>query len=507
MLKNVTPAVERALATACRCARSAGAADVAPEHILMGLLSEPDGRATSLLVGAGFDPGRYATSSVGCGTEKAIDESPKAPSLSAAAERVVAEARHLAVSDVADRAVSSEQLLIALLRMDKSCRERLEDCGLNMTRLAAAIENQNEPLALDEPLVLSDHPDELGIARILDANANRTREGLRAVEDYCRFALEDATLTAEFRRLRHAVTEALAELPARLVLQARDADSDVGRDMQAVAGSERATLAGVVQANLKRAQEGLRALAEYSRHYGARTAAHFERLRHDAYTLERSVLMGRAARERLAGARLCVLVSGGGCAASLEWTIAEAAAGGADIFQLREKGLGDRELLERARRVRQATRRAGALFIMNDRPDIARLVEADGIHLGQDDMPVRQARRIVGPDALVGVSTHDVGQVRQAVLDGADYLGVGPTFASSTKSFDGLAGLEFVRQVASATSLPAFVIGGITAENVRDVALAGGKRVAVSAAVCQSDDPRSGALRLRHGLESREPSA
>src|SRR5205085_7136644 len=125
--------------------------------------------------------------------------------------------------------------------------------------------------------------------------------------------------------------------------------------------------------------------------------------------------LGADARERLADARLYVLLSAGGCRAALDWTIAEAADGGAQVFQLREKQLGDRELLERARDVRRWTRKAGVLFIVNDRPDVARLAEADGVHLGQDDLPVREARRVLGPVALVGVSTHTIEQVRHAV--------------------------------------------------------------------------------------------
>src|SRR5204862_5034719 len=128
--------------------------------------------------------------------------------------------------------------------------------------------------------------------------------------------------------------------------------------------------------------------------------------------------------------------------------------GGAHIIQLRETTLGDRELLERTRNVRRWTRQAGLLFVVNDRPDIARLVEADGVHLGQDDLPVKEARRIVGPDLLVGVSTHSIEQVRRAVLDGASYLGVGPAFASTTKEFEHFPGLEFVRQASAETSLP-----------------------------------------------------
>src|SRR5205814_7386366 len=125
-------------------------------------------------------------------------------------------------------------------------------------------------------------------------------------------------------------------------------------------------------------------------------------------------------------------------------------------------------------------------FIMNDRPDIARLVEARAVHLGQDELPVKEARRILGPDALIGVSTHNLDQVRQAILDGASYLGVGPTFPSETKSFAEFPGLEFVRQASAETSLPLFVIGGISARTLPAAVAAGTKRIAVSQAVCQA---------------------
>src|SRR5207248_3818354 len=197
-------------------------------------------------------------------------------------------------------------------------------------------------------------------------------------------------------------------------------------------------------ANLKRLQEALRTLEEFGKLHGPDLGRAVEALRYRSYTLERAVLLGADARQRLAGARLYVLLTRSRCAAALDWTIAEAAAGGATVFQLREKGRGDRELLALARDVRRWTHQAGALFLVNDRPDIARLVEADGVHLGQDDLPVKEARRVLGPDALVGVSTHGVDQLRQAVLDGASYVGVGPTFPSGTKDFAELAGVEFV---------------------------------------------------------------
>ncbi|MFO0825855.1 MAG: thiamine phosphate synthase [Gemmataceae bacterium] len=195
-----------------------------------------------------------------------------------------------------------------------------------------------------------------------------------------------------------------------------------------------------------------------------------------------------------------MLLTGSQCTASLDWTIAQAAAGGADIVQLREKNLTDRELLARARDVRRWTKTAGVLFIVNDRPDIARLVEADGVHLGQDDLPVSEARRMVGAGALIGVSTHTIEQVRQAVRDGADYLGVGPVFPSKTKEFDHFPGLDFVRAANAETALPAFALGGIGLENLGQVVTAGARRIAVGSAVAASDDPERVAALLRAGV-------
>jgi thiamine-phosphate pyrophosphorylase len=205
----------------------------------------------------------------------------------------------------------------------------------------------------------------------------------------------------------------------------------------------------------------------------------------------------------LAAARLYVLVSEALCRASLVGTVSEVLAGGAQVIQLREKTMADRVLLEMARDIAKMARSAGALFIINDRPDIALLAGADGVHFGQDDLSVHDARRLLGPDALIGVSTHNLEQVRGAILAGADYLGVGPTFASRTKQFDDFPGLEFVRQVAAETALPAFVLGGVTAANLGDVLAAGGTRVAVSHAVCAAEDPKGVAQALRNVLERR----
>ncbi len=349
--------------------------------------------------------------------------------------------------------------------------------------------------------------DDINLARILDAAANRAREALRVLEDYCRFTLNDAFLSGELKRLRHELADALAVLPHQHLLEARETERDVGRDLTASGEESRPSLAAVLQANCKRLQEALRSLEEFGKVRSPELGRTLEKLRYQSYTLERAITLRGLARERLADVRLCVLITESACTGPMERIIQEAAAGGAGMIQLREKHLSDVQLLESAHKVRRWTSQAGILFIVNDRPDIARLVNADGVHLGQDDMPVMEARQILGPKLLIGVSTHTLDQVRQAVLDGASYIGVGPTFSSGTKNFAAFPGLDFVREAMRETSLPAFAIGGISVENIGQAAAAGARRVAVSQAICQASNPRLVVEQLLNelGLRDAEP--
>jgi len=162
-------------------------------------------------------------------------------------------------------------------------------------------------------------------------------------------------------------------------------------------------------------------------------------------------------------------------------TVEEALKGGVDIVQLREYSLADSELLAMARRVRELTLAHKALFIVNNRPDIAELSDADGVHLGQEDLPVAEARKILGDGKLIGVSTHGMDQARKAVADGADYIGVGPVYPTQTKkNVVPAVTLDYVKQVASSgLQVPFFAIGGIKLHNLEEVLAAGARRVAV----------------------------
>ncbi|HZY85535.1 MAG TPA: thiamine phosphate synthase [Gemmataceae bacterium] len=498
MIPESTPAVLRALERAQRYATGRGAAQVEPLDLLHGLLEEEEGHAAALAANAGLDRAAYLRARGATASDAPSPVLPLHPRTGAALE----EARRLARELTGEGSVSGESLLPALVRAGPELAGYLGPLGLLAERLESGVQaREAPPLPLEEPLVLADATERIDTARVLDAAANRAREGLRAVEDYCRFVLDDAFLTGRLKELRHGLAEALADLPPGLLLEARETERDIGTALSTPAEMQRTSLLDVARANLKRLQEALRTLEEFGKVLSPRLGQAVEGLRYRAYTLERAILLGSTARHRLEAARLYVLLSGETCTAALDWTIAEAAAGGAHVIQLREKGLSDRELLERARQVRQWTRQAGVLFILNDRPDLARLCEADGVHLGQDDLPVKEARRILGPDALVGVSTHNIEQVRQAVLDGASYIGVGPTFPSGTKNFAELAGPDFIRAAAAETTLPAFAIGGINRETIAKAVAAGAWRVAVSQAIARADDPRRAAAELLRLLE------
>jgi thiamine-phosphate pyrophosphorylase len=181
-----------------------------------------------------------------------------------------------------------------------------------------------------------------------------------------------------------------------------------------------------------------------------------------------------------------------------EQFITDIIAGGVDIIQLRDKQADDRTLLSRSRILKNCIAASGrdVLFIMNDRPDLAVLAGADGVHVGQEELPATLVRQMVG-NLLVGISTHSIEQARQAVLDGADYIGAGPVFESATKEFSQLAGLDYLREVAAEISIPAFAIGGINEDNLDEVFQTGIRRVAVSSALLDSDNPKDTAERWK----------
>ncbi len=197
-------------------------------------------------------------------------------------------------------------------------------------------------------------------------------------------------------------------------------------------------------------------------------------------------------RERLERARLYLV-----CDDRPDAFLERALRGGVDIVQLRLKGAGEDAILGAARRFATVCARHGALFIVNDRPDLAAAAGADGVHVGQDDVTVADARAAVGPERLVGLSTHSPAQIEAAA--GVDYIGVGPVHATPTKPGRPAVGLDLVRYAARHASVPFFAIGGIDAGNVESVRAAGAERIAVVRALTEAEDPeRAAAALLQH---------
>jgi len=201
-------------------------------------------------------------------------------------------------------------------------------------------------------------------------------------------------------------------------------------------------------------------------------------------------------RRRLARMRLYVVTSAAQTRERTEDVVRAAVAGGADVVQLRRKGDEGLESFRLAERCRRITAEGGVLLVINDRLDIAMGVDADGVHLGQDDLPLQLARSL-WPGHIVGRSTHSIGQALAAQTEGADYIGVGPVHATPTKPGRPATGLEFVSDVAQTIAIPWVAIGGIDAGTVDAVLRAGARAVAVVRAVADAGDPEHAARALR----------
>lgn len=344
----------------------------------------------------------------------------------------------------------------------------------------------------------------IAIARMMDANANRAREALRVLEDYARFALNDQPLAHDLKNMRHTLAQILESLGAADATLSRDTGHDVGTANKTAREFQRTALSDVVLAAGKRLSEAFRVLEECAKTLDTAAAGRIERLRYRGYELEQILLrtVGQAnAQERMRQVRLYVLLTESLChpaAGGWEKTLDALLASGVHAIQLREKHLPDGEFVRRARRFVGRCRDKGVIAIVNDRPDIALLAGADGVHVGQTDMSCVDIRKLAGSNLIVGVSTERLEQAWQALRDGATYVGVGPMFPTTTKEKPRLAGPAYAQEVIAQLPLPAVAIGGITPHNLASLTAVGVRTVAVCAAIIADPDP---AARCRDFLE------
>jgi thiamine-phosphate pyrophosphorylase len=306
--------------------------------------------------------------------------------------------------------------------------------------------------------------------------------------------------------MRHALAAMIGELGDIPLVQARNVAEDAGRLEQTEQEYRRESIAELLIANLRRAQQSMRVLEESLKGISRPLALRAEALRYELYQLESAAASSDEGRRGLGHAHLCALLDGRDDLDQFTSLATELVEAEIDLIQLRDKSLSDRELLARSAILRRLTEGRATRWIVNDRADLAALAGADGVHLGQDDISVAQARRIVGPRRWIGVSTHSLEQAEQAVFDGANYLGVGPTFASQTKHFEQLCGLDCVAEIVSQIAIPCFAIGGITLHNVDQLTASCVRRVAVGNAIVGASSPgqtvRQFLAKLRGGAEA-----
>lgn len=343
--------------------------------------------------------------------------------------------------------------------------------------------------------------------RLVDASLNRFAEGLRYLEDVARFLLNDGGLTARLKSLRHALIASDWQFQKQL-LDSRDASGDVGVGLEVPQTERPQDLPSSVVANSRRVQEALRTLEEFSKVVtlpAHLSSAKLESARFEVYNIEKE-LLGRLLRQDAAKRirAVYVIIDSEALRGCRHVDITrQAIRGGATVIQLRDKTMDRGKLLPIAQEMKQACAEAGALFFINDYLDLALAVQADGLHVGQTDLPVAIVRKLVPLDMLVGCSVYNAEQAVKAEVDGADYVAIGALFPTPSKESI-VVGLDALRKVRQAVSLPVVAIGGITLENAADVKAAGADSICVISAVLGAPSPEDATRRLLKRFEGKD---
>jgi len=328
---------------------------------------------------------------------------------------------------------------------------------------------------------------------------------LRVLEDVARFILNDAELCQQLRTLRHDLARETESLSVELLSQ-RDAGHDVGHmsSREKELNMKTSSLQGLldlVTANAKRVEESLRVVEELAKLpeiSSVLNSASFDQARFALYTLERDLISRILRRDKIEGmAGLYVILDRQFLVGSDEQDIArQIIEGGARVIQLRDKQSKMGELLLVAQKLRELCSKADVLFIINDYLDLAMAVDADGLHVGQEDLPLPVVRRELPIDKIVGCSVTTLSQATKAQAEGADYIAVGSIFPTTTKKEATVVGLNILKELKRTISTPLVAIGGINQNNIGEVVSAGADAIAVISAVLDEEDIRTAVQKL-----------
>lgn len=338
------------------------------------------------------------------------------------------------------------------------------------------------------------------IYRVIDANINRVSEGIRVLEDFYRFVLDDRAISKELRDLRHLVRKTYS---SKNLIKYRDSKKDVGKETSKESKLDnKTTTEELVVANFKRVQEGLRSIEESLKIIGLyEEAKEYEVMRFKSYDLEKKIYIKRKFIETDIYGITGEEFGNGRNSVEIARELVKA---GVKVIQYREKNKSKLEKYRDCYAIRKLTEMEDVVFIVNDDVDIALSVGADGIHIGQQDMPISMVRDMVGT-MLIGVSTHKPEQAIKAQEEGADYIGVGPIFSTNTKqNIEASEGLKYVKWVSENIEIPQVNIGGIKEENVLEVKQNGGKCFAMISEIINKEDVENKVKSIRSKLNEWE---
>jgi thiamine-phosphate pyrophosphorylase len=272
--------------------------------------------------------------------------------------------------------------------------------------------------------------------------------------------------------MRHILGELIqSPLLNKKLIARRDVVSDMGQPVSRAVNKKQGLkdISGILNANCKRLQEALRVLEEYTKTINPQMAHKISQLRFEAYDIEQKIRFAIEIKNRFMQTQLYAVLPEGLSTKRMIKLSRAVIRGGADVIQLREKDISDRVFLQRARLLRQMTAGADILLVINDRVDMARLAEADGVHLGETDIPIPSGREVIGGLKIIGATTHKLSGAIKAQREGADYISVGVFFSSPTKPYLAPRAFDYLPKIAQQVDIPYVAIGGITIDNLNEV--------------------------------------
>ncbi len=333
-------------------------------------------------------------------------------------------------------------------------------------------------------------PEDLRIYQIIDANLDRAREGLRVLEDWARFGLGNEDFVIRIKNFR----QILGKNHLEIYKLSRNYIEDQCKGLSHVEQIKKKSSSKIISSNSARVQEALRVIEEFSRNHNNKLSKIASEIRYEIYTLEIELLNFNTRKSAQSIINENNLYSITDNRENLLEIIEQILLGGVKIIQHRFKEGNDKDHLKEAIEIYNLCKKYNSLFIVNDRLDIALASNADGVHLGQDDIDIKTARKILGGSKIIGVSANNSIDIEKAVKDGCDYIGVGPVFPTLTKKNKEPLGVEKINALTKNINIPCFAIGGINKLNISSLKNFGISKVAIVSALLNSEDPKEEAI-------------